>query len=171
MLSTLKTIHSSSLYILFRLTYAGREGGNKPPNVTDGQQRLIALTCISAIRDQLLIEGEYEKGLSFMVKYLLRIMRVNYCCMIPVMIWVLTHKLWALKPRKFGMARGKNEVGAGTPNRLRTEVPIKLPWNICEITFNQLKAMSKAPVVRIKGDPTVKAITSRLFNRYLQNIL
>ena len=45
----------------------------------------------------------------------------------------------------------------GTPNRLRTEVPIKLPWNICEITFNQLKAMSKAPVVRIKGDPTVES--------------
>ena len=54
----------SSLSILFRLTYARSEGGNKPPNVTDGQQRLTALTCISAaIRDQLLIEGEYEKAL------------------------------------------------------------------------------------------------------------
>jgi hypothetical protein len=136
------------------------EGGANPPNVTDGQQRLTALTCISAaIRDQLLMDREYQKAWDFHGTILVKDNDSK----------LLLHDsgddmgtdaqvAWALKPRKFNMApRVKMKLERGTPDRLRTEVAIKLPWNICEVTFTRLKGMTEAPVVKIKGDPNVES--------------
>ena len=105
------------------------EGGGKPNNVTDGQQRLTAITCISAaIRDQLLVEGEYQRAWQF------------HCTVIENAgdKKLILHNsgddfgtdaqvAWARQPRDFSMKpKVKMKLELGTPPRLRSGGAIKL---------------------------------------------
>jgi hypothetical protein len=153
--STNYPLDSDSPYFMGSLMLVP-EGGATPPNVTDGQQRLTALTCIAAaVRDHLLNEKEYLKAWDLHCAIL---RKDNDSRLILHSsgndMGTDAQVAWALKPRKFTMApRVKMKLEPGTPDRLRTEVAINLPWNVCRVTFNKIGAMSDAPEVIIRGDP------------------
>ena len=112
-----------------------------PMHISDGQQRLIALTCLTAaVRDQLLLYHEYVEAWELHQSILAdgtdeRLIMHNS----GDNRGADSQVDWALRPRKVTMKpRVKMRFQAGVPSRIRSEHPINLPWSVCRVIFNKL---------------------------------
>lgn len=138
---------------------------NSTSHVSDGQQRLTAIICISsALRDCLLENGEYVEAWELHKKI---VHEKLILAKSSEDFGTDSQVNWASKPRTCRLFSGRNTNGRkinpkmkyvpGTPPRLESNIPINLMWDVCEVSFKQTGTMAGPCKLKIKGEPSIQS--------------